>query len=48
MGFARLGAECVDAALCAPGQRLLLVDPPQVDDNLLGDVAQRVTGQDNS
>ena len=43
MRFARLGAECVEAALCARGRRLFVVDPEQVDDDLLGDVVEILT-----
>jgi predicted site-specific integrase-resolvase len=33
--FARFGAEYVEAVLSASGRRLLVVDPTQVDDDLL-------------
>jgi predicted site-specific integrase-resolvase len=33
--FARLGAEYVEAALTAQGRRLLVVDPSEVDDDLV-------------
>lgn len=34
--FARFGAEYVEAALAAQGRRLLAVDSPKVDDDLVG------------
>src|SRR5262249_26948813 len=36
--FARFGAEYVEAALTAGGRRLLVVDPAEVDDDLVRDV----------
>jgi predicted site-specific integrase-resolvase len=42
--FARFGAECVEAALAARGRRLLVVDPAEVDDDLVRDVTQMLTG----
>jgi Predicted site-specific integrase-resolvase len=42
--FARFGAEYVEAALSAQGRRLLVVDPAGVDDDLVRDVTQILTG----
>jgi predicted site-specific integrase-resolvase len=36
--FARLGADYVEAALAASGRRLLVVDPTEVDDDLVRNV----------
>ncbi|ETA03235.1 putative site-specific integrase-resolvase [Frankia sp. CcI6] len=41
--FARFGAEYVEAALSAQGRRLLVVDPGEVDDDLVGDVTEILT-----
>jgi predicted site-specific integrase-resolvase len=41
--FARFGAEYVEAALTAQGRRLLVVDPAQVDDDLVRDVTEILT-----
>ena len=41
--FARFGAEYVEAALVAQGRRLLVVDPGEVDDDLVGDVTEILT-----
>jgi predicted site-specific integrase-resolvase len=41
--FARFGAEYVEAALVAQGRRLLVVDPAEVDDDLVGDVTEILT-----
>ncbi len=41
--FARLGAEEVEAALAAQGRRLLVVDPSEVDDDLVRDVTEILT-----
>ena len=41
--FARFGAEYVEAVLSASGRRLLIVDPAQVDDDLVRDVTQILT-----
>lgn len=41
--FARFGAEYVEAALTAGGRRLLVVDPAEVDDDLVGDVTEILT-----
>jgi predicted site-specific integrase-resolvase len=41
--FARFGAECVQAALAAHGRRLLVVDPAEVDDDLVGEVTEILT-----
>jgi predicted site-specific integrase-resolvase len=38
--FARFGAEYVEAALEAQGRRLLVVDPAEVDDDLVRDVTE--------
>jgi putative resolvase len=38
--FARFGAEYVEAALAAHGRRLLVVDPSEVDDDLVQDVTE--------
>jgi predicted site-specific integrase-resolvase len=41
--FARFGAEYVEAALEASGRRLLVVDPAEVDDDLIRDVTEILT-----
>ncbi|MFE9690933.1 IS607 family transposase [Micromonospora sp. NPDC005806] len=41
--FARFGAEYVEAALSAQGRRLLVVDPAEVDDDLVRDVTEVLT-----
>lgn len=41
--FARFGNEYVEAALSAYGRRLLVVDPSQVDDDLVGGVSEILT-----
>jgi predicted site-specific integrase-resolvase len=41
--FARFGAEYVEAALAAQGRRLLVVDPGEVDDDLVRDVTEVLT-----
>jgi putative resolvase len=41
--FARFGAEHVEAALAAQGRRLLVVDPAEVDDDLVRDVTEILT-----
>ncbi len=41
--FARLGAEEVEAALAAQSRRLLVVDPVEVDDDLVWDVTEILT-----
>jgi len=41
--FARFGAEYVQAALEASGRRLLVVDPAEVDDDLVRDVTEILT-----
>jgi predicted site-specific integrase-resolvase len=41
--FARFGAEYVEAALAASGRRLLVVDPAEVDDDLVRDVTEILT-----
>ena len=41
--FARFGAEYVEAAMSGSGRRLLVVDPGEVDDDLVGDVTEILT-----
>lgn len=41
--FARFGAEYVEAALSAQGRRLLVVDPAEVDDDLVRDITEILT-----
>src|SRR5579875_1553181 len=41
--FARFGAEEVEAALAAQGRRLVVVDPSEVDDDLVRDVTEILT-----
>jgi len=41
--FVRFGAEYVEAVLSAPGRRLLVVDPAEVDDDLVRDQAEILT-----
>jgi predicted site-specific integrase-resolvase len=41
--FARFGAEYVEASLAASGRRLLVVDPAEVDDDLVRDVTEILT-----
>ncbi|MEX5637263.1 IS607 family transposase [Parafrankia sp. FMc2] len=41
--FARFGAEYVEAALSAQGRRLLVVDPGEVDDDLVRDITEILT-----
>lgn len=41
--FARFGAEYVEAALAAAGRQLLVVDPAEVDDDLVRDVTEILT-----
>ncbi len=41
--FARFGAEYVEAALAAQGRKLLVVDPAEVDDDLVRDVTEILT-----
>jgi len=41
--FARFGAEYVEAALAAQNRRLLVVDPSEVDDDLVRDVTEILT-----
>ena len=41
--FARFGAEYVEAALAASGRRLLVADPAEADDDLVGDVREILT-----
>ena len=41
--FARFGAEYVQAALEADGRRLLVVDPAEVDEDLVRDVTEILT-----
>ena len=41
--FARFGAEYVEAALSAQGRELVVVDPAELDDDLVGDVTEILT-----
>ncbi|MEN3616184.1 IS607 family transposase [Plantactinospora sp. ZYX-F-223] len=41
--FARFGGEYVEAALAAQGRRLLVVDPAEVDDDLVRDMTEILT-----
>jgi putative resolvase len=41
--FARFGAGYVEAALAAQGRRLMVVDPAEVDDDLVRDVTEILT-----
>jgi predicted site-specific integrase-resolvase len=41
--FARFGAEYVEVALTAQGRKLLVVDPAEVDDDLVRDVTEILT-----
>lgn len=41
--FARFGAEYVEAALSAQGRQLLVLDPSEVDDDLVRDVTEILT-----
>jgi predicted site-specific integrase-resolvase len=41
--FVRFGAEYVEAALSAQGRRLLVVDPAEVDDDLVRDMTEVLT-----
>ncbi|EFC81032.1 Resolvase domain protein [Parafrankia sp. EUN1f] len=41
--FARFGAENVEAALAANGRELLVVDPAEVDDDLVRDMTEILT-----
>jgi predicted site-specific integrase-resolvase len=41
--FARFGAEYIEAVLSASGRRLLVVDPGEVDDDLVRDQAEILT-----
>lgn len=41
--FARFGAEYVEASLSASGRRLFVVDPAEVDDDLVRDVTEILT-----
>jgi len=43
--FARFGAECGEAALAASGRRLLVVDPGEVDEDLVPEVTEILTSQ---
>jgi predicted site-specific integrase-resolvase len=42
-GFARFGAEYVEAALAASGRRLLVADPAEAGDDLVRDVTEILT-----
>ncbi|SNQ49985.1 conserved hypothetical protein [Frankia canadensis] len=41
--FARFGAEYVEAVLAAHGRELLVVDPAEVDDDLVRDITEILT-----
>lgn len=41
--FARFGAEYAEAALAASGRQMLVVDPGEGDDDLVGDVTEILT-----
>ncbi|WBB99015.1 IS607 family transposase [Solwaraspora sp. WMMA2080] len=41
--FARFGAEYIEAALAAQGRQLVVVDPAEVDDDLVRDVTEILT-----
>jgi predicted site-specific integrase-resolvase len=41
--FARFGFEYVEAALSAQGRELIVVDPAEVDDDLVGDMTEVLT-----
>ena len=41
--FARFGAEYFEAALSAPGYRLMVMDPAELDDDLVRDVTGILT-----
>ena len=41
--FARFGSEYVEAALAASGRRLLVVDPAEIDDDLVRDMTEILT-----
>jgi predicted site-specific integrase-resolvase len=41
--FARFGFEYVEAALSAQGRELIVVDPAEVDDDLVGDMTEMPT-----
>jgi predicted site-specific integrase-resolvase len=41
--FARFGAGYVEAALSVPGCRLLVVDPAEVDEDMVGEVSEMLT-----
>jgi predicted site-specific integrase-resolvase len=41
--FCRVGAEYVEAALEAQGRRLVVVDPSEVDDDLVRDATELLT-----
>jgi len=41
--FARFGAEYLEAAMSVSGRRLLVVDPSEVDDDLVRDVTEILT-----
>jgi predicted site-specific integrase-resolvase len=41
--FVRFGSEYVEAAMAAQGRKLLVVDPAEVDDDLVGDVTEILT-----
>lgn len=41
--LARFGAECVEASLAGRGRRLLVVDPAEINDDLVRDVTEILT-----
>lgn len=41
--FARFGSEYIDAALSAQGRELVVVDPAEVDDDLVRDMTELLT-----
>jgi len=41
--FCRFGAEFVEAALAAQGRRLVVVDPSELDDDLVRDATELLT-----
>ena len=43
--FARFGAGYVEAALAASGRRLLVIDPAEVDDDLVREVTEVLTSR---
>jgi predicted site-specific integrase-resolvase len=41
--FARFGSEYIEAALSAQGRRLMVMDPAELDDDLVRDVTEILT-----